>query len=220
MQSPFQHNKVMSDITAQILLKAYSIGIFPMSESQDDPSLFWVDPDQRGIFDLNSFHISKSLARQIRREPFTITLNHGFLDVVRKCADREETWINAVLFKLYGELHDMGYAHSIEVRDQNKLVGGVFGLAIGGAFFGDSMFSTKTDASKIALAYLTRHLSNCGFTLFDTQFITPHLASLGAIEIPRRDYKNRLSKALILNTSIEQDLPTAYSVLQRSAHTS
>lgn len=192
-----------------------------MSESRDDPTLFWVDPERRGIFDLDRFHISKSLSKAIRKQQFSVTLNQSFSQVVEHCAAREETWINTTLFALYGELHDMGYAHSVEVWDENLLVGGVFGLAIGGGFFGESMFSTKTNASKIALAYLTKHLSNCGFSLFDTQFITPHLASLGACEISRREYKARLSKAVISNATISsQKFPTAYSVLQRSVHTS
>ncbi len=212
----------MSEISAQTLLKAYSIGVFPMSESRDNPDLFWVDPDQRGIFEIDRFHISKSLAREIKKQRYQVSFDQEFTDVVRHCAERDETWINDTLFSLYRELHDWGFAHSIEIKDQDMLVGGVFGITIGGAFFGESMFSTRTNASKIALAYLMKHLSACGFQLFDTQFITPHLASLGAIEIPRRAYKSKLSKALIVDADFHRvnSIPTPYSVIQRITHTS
>ncbi|MFT6452185.1 MAG: leucyl/phenylalanyl-tRNA--protein transferase [Halocynthiibacter sp.] len=209
-------------ITPELLLHAYASGVFPMSENADDPEIFWVDPRHRGIFELESFHISRTLARRIKAEPFGITLNKDFSAVVRGCADRKETWINQQIFDLYEQLHEMGYAHSLEIWDGDALVGGVYGVAIGGAFFGESMFSRRKDASKIALAYLVDRLRLTGFSLFDTQFITPHLASLGAIEIPRAAYKKRLEKALngegdLARPDISQ---SAQEVLQRNAQTS
>lgn len=210
------------EITPELLLHAYASGVFPMSESADDPEIFWVDPRHRGIFELDSFHISRSLARRIRADPFGITLNKDFVGVVRGCADREETWINQQIFDLYEQLHEMGSAHSLELWEGGALIGGVYGVAIGGAFFGESMFSRRKDASKIALAYLVDRLRLTGFSLFDTQFLTPHLASLGAIEIPRADYKKRLEKALngagdLARPGLSQ---TAQEVLQRNAQTS
>jgi len=193
-----------------------------MAESREDDELFWVDPHFRGIFELDNFHISRSLARHIRQEPFQIRTNTAFMPVVHGCADRTETWINAKLLELYEQLHLMGFAHSLEVWEGNELVGGVYGLAIGGAFFGESMFSRRTNASKIALAYLVHRLRSGGFTLFDTQFITPHLASLGAIEIPRDDYRARLEVALTLDADFNRltGTPDAYSVIQRKTQTS
>ena len=211
-----------NQITPETLLQAYSSGVFPMAESREDDELFWVDPHFRGIFELDNFHISRSLARQIRQEPFQILTDTAFMPVVHGCADRTETWINAKLLELYEQLHLMGFAHSLEVWEGSELVGGVYGLAIGGAFFGESMFSRRTNASKIALAYLVHRLRSGGFTLFDTQFITPHLASLGAIEIPRDNYRARLETALTLDADFNRitDTPDAYSVLQRNTQTS
>lgn len=193
-----------------------------MAEARDDPELFWVDPRFRGIFPLDNFHISRSLARRIRREDYQIRANTAFMAVVAGCADRDETWINPPLLDLYEQLHQMGHAHSIEVWDGDTLVGGVYGLAIGAAFFGESMFSRRTDASKIALAYLVDHLRQGGFTLFDTQFITPHLASLGAVEIPRDAYHSLLEQALCVEANFlhSTKMPAAYSVLQRNTQTS
>ena len=209
-------------ITAETLLQAYASGVFPMAESREDEALFWVDPHFRGIFELDNFHISRSLARHIRQEPFQIRTNTAFMPVVHGCADRTETWINAKLLDLYEQLHLMGFAHSLEVWENSELVGGVYGLAIGGAFFGESMFSRRTNASKIALAYLVYFLRSGGFSLFDTQFITPHLASLGAIEIPRDDYRARLETALTLDADFNRltGTPDTYSVIQRKTQTS
>jgi len=211
-----------NQITAETLLQAYASGVFPMAESREDNVLFWVDPHFRGIFELDKFHISRSLARCIRREPFQIRINTAFMPVVHSCADRAETWINAQLLDLYEQLHLMGFAHSLEVWEGHELVGGVYGLAIGGAFFGESMFSRRTNASKIALAYLVHRLRLGGFSLFDTQFITPHLASLGAIEIPRDDYRTRLENALGLKADFNRadNMPDVYSVLQCNTQTS
>lgn len=188
----------MSDqITPELLLRAYMMGVFPMAESREDTEIQWVDPRRRGIFPIKGFHISRSLARAIRRADYQISVNEDFPAVVRACADREETWINDEIFALYLDLHRSGFGHSLEVRDlSGHLIGGVYGVALGAAFFGESMFSRRTDASKIALAWLIHRLRAGGFTLFDTQFLTAHLASLGAVEISRADYHRRLQAAL------------------------
>ncbi|HAR80919.1 MULTISPECIES: leucyl/phenylalanyl-tRNA--protein transferase [Sulfitobacter] len=187
----------MPDLTPELLLHGYSIGIFPMAEHRDDPEIFWVDPRRRGVFPLDGFHISRSLARAMRRTRFTITTNTAFNDVVTGCADRADTWINAEIFSLYAQLHALGHAHALEVWEDDMLVGGVYGVTLGRAFFGESMFSRRDNASKIALACLVDRLNRGGFTLFDTQFLTPHLASLGAQEITRAAYHARLEMALM-----------------------
>lgn len=183
-------------LTPDLLLRAYAMGVFPMAESRDEPKIHWVDPRKRGILPLDNFHISRSLKRRLVANNYTIRTNSDFSATVTACADRKETWINAEIFELYLALHKMGFAHSLEVWDEGNLIGGVYGVALGRAFFGESMFSRRTDASKTALAHLVRLLKDAGFTLFDTQFLTPHLASLGAIEISRADYHRRLEDAL------------------------
>lgn len=209
-------------LTPELLLQAYQIGVFPMSEARDDPEVFWVDPRLRGVFPLDGFRISRSLARTLRRGPFTVTTDRAFRDVVTGCADREETWINDTIFDLYTALFAQGYAHSIEVWKGQNLVGGVYGVSIGAAFFGESMFSRASDASKVALAYLIDRLRLGGFQLFDTQFLTPHLASLGAVEIPRARYRALLSQAIAAQASFDAagPIPTAQDVIQRNAQTS
>jgi len=209
-------------LTPDLLLQAYRLGVFPMSESRDDPEIFWVDPKRRGILPLNGFRISRSLARSLRRGHFQITFNTAFADVVLACANREETWINDTIFSLYVALHAQGDAQSVEVWQNGALVGGAYGVTIGAAFFGESMFSTVTDASKVALAYLVDHLNRSGFTLLDTQFITDHLASLGGLEIPRAAYHARLSSALARRADFRKDIavPAPYDVIQRNAQTS
>ncbi|OWU85279.1 leucyl/phenylalanyl-tRNA--protein transferase [Oceanicola sp. 22II-s10i] len=205
-------------LTPNLLLHAYTAGIFPMAEGRDDPEIFWVDPRRRGIFPLDGFCISRSLARTLRRGDYRVTVNRDFAGVVDGCADRPETWINAEIARLYDALHDAGHAHSVEVRDLNgDLIGGTYGVAIGAAYFGESMFSRRRDASKIALAWLIDRLNRAGFTLFDTQFLTPHLASLGAIEISRADYQARLRDALSRHADFNAPaLPRdGQSVLQR-----
>jgi leucyl/phenylalanyl-tRNA--protein transferase len=187
----------MPDLTPELLLHGYSIGIFPMAEHRDDPEIFWVDPRRRGVFPLDGFHISRSLSRAMRRTRFTITTNTAFNDVVTGCADRADTWINAEIFSLYAQLHALGHAHALEVWEDDMLVGGVYGVTLGHAFFGESMFSRRDNASKIALACLVDRLNRGGFTLFDTQFLTPHLASLGAQEITRAAYHARLEMAMM-----------------------
>lgn len=185
-----------SDVTAELLLHAYTAGIFPMSEHRDDPEVFWVEPRRRGIFPLDGFRISRSLARALRRDDYRVSINEDFDGVVAGCADREETWISDRITTLYSQLHDSGHAHSFEVRDDLGLIGGVYGVTLGAAFFGESMFSRRTNASKIALAWLVAHLNRSGYQLFDAQFLTPHLASLGAIEVSRGTYRAQLADAL------------------------
>ena len=186
----------VSDITPDTLLRAYAQGIFPMAEGRDDPAIHWVDPRRRGILPLDGFHLSRSLARSLRRGGFTLTTDQAFASVVTACADRPETWISHRIQALYQALHTQGHAHSIEVWQNGHLVGGVYGVVLGAAFFGESMFSRVTDASKIALAHAVQVLRAGGFQLFDTQFLTPHLASLGGLEIPRARYQHLLALAL------------------------
>lgn len=187
-------------LTPALMLRAYAAGIFPMSEGADDPTVFWVDPQRRGVFPLNGFHTSKSLRKTIARGGFEIRLNTDFAGVVDGCAGREPTWINAELLSCYMALHAQGVAHSVEVWDEAGLAGGVFGITLGGAFFGESMFSRRTNGSKLALAHLVHRLHVGGFTLFDTQFVTDHLESLGAVEIPRAVYRAELGRALLLQS--------------------
>lgn len=216
----------MSDgtvLTPELLLTAYARGVFPMSESREDTDVFWVDPRLRGIVPLDGFHISRSLARRIRRQDFTVTVDRDFDAVVAACADRPDTWINAPIAQSYRVLFDLGHAHSLEVRDTGgALVGGVYGVSLGAAFFGESMFSRARDMSKVALAYLVHRLSAGGFTLFDTQFLTPHLASLGAIEIPRADYRARLFEAIEKTADFAgpPEMPPVQDILQRKTQTS
>lgn len=183
-------------ITPELLLQAYRSGVFPMAESRDDPELFWVDPRRRGIIPLDGFHISRSLARRLRRNDYVVTRNAAFGAVIEGCADRAETWINPEISALYRALHERGDAHSIEVWMDGELAGGVYGVVVGRAYCGESMFSRRRDGSKIAMAWLVDLLRRGGFTLFDTQFLTDHLKSLGAIEIPRAQYRRALFEAL------------------------
>lgn len=208
-------------LTPDLLLHAYSAGIFPMAESRDDPELFWVDPHMRGILPLDGFRMSRSLRRRILAGRYGVTLNADFAGVVAGCADRPETWISDTIASLYQRLHEAGHAHSIEAWDDGALVGGVYGVSIGAAFFGESMFSRARDGSKVALAYLVAHLARTGFVLLDTQFVTPHLISLGGVEIGRGEYRLRLAEALDLSADISAlPLPSAQEVVQRITHTS
>ncbi len=167
-----------------------------MAEHAGSNEVFWVDPKLRGILPLDNLHISKSLRKRIRKGGFEVRVNHRFVDVVRSCADRDETWINAQIMALYNDLHRTGYAHSVEVWIDNQLAGGLYGVALGGAFFGESMFSRRPDASKIAMVYLVARLRAGGFKLLDTQFVTDHLERLGAVEVPRVNYHVLLEDAL------------------------
>ena len=209
-------------VTPELLLQAYRAGIFPMAEHRDDPEIFWVDPRWRGVFPLNGFHISRSLAKSLRRDAHRVTRNMAFSDVIDACADRAETWINGDIRTLYQELHRSGDAHSIEVWIGDRLVGGVYGVTIGAAFCGESMFSRERDASKIALAWLVDLLRRTGFVLFDTQFLTSHLASLGAIEITRTDYRMQLAKAVLQKADFTGAplATTGQEVVQRNTQTS
>ena len=195
------------NITPELLLSAYMQGIFPMAESAESDDVFWVDPDERGIFPLDQFHVPKKLAKKIRTEPFKVRINMAFRDVMLKCAeptdnvDRKNTWINKTILTCYNELHEMGYAHSVECWQNDELVGGLYGVSLNGAFCGESMFHTVTDASKIALVYLVARLKVGGYSLLDTQFVTDHLSQFGAIEIPRKEYRSRLKDALAIEDS-------------------
>lgn len=200
-------------ITPELLLRAYAMGVFPMAETRDSAEIHWIDPRRRGIFPLEGFHISRSLAKTIRQGRFTVTTDRDFAGVVAGCADRPETWINPEIFALYSALHEMGFAHSLEVWEGEALVGGVYGVVLGAAFFGESMFSRRTDASKLALAFLIHRLRAGGFTLLDTQFLTPHLKSLGAEEISRADYHRRLAAALDKSANFN---PAGYQPLPSS----
>lgn len=209
-------------VTPELLLQAYRAGVFPMAEHRDDPDLFWVDPRKRGVFPLDGFHISRSLARTLRRNDVRVTRNRAFAEVMGACADRSETWINDSIRALYEDLHHRGDAHSLEVWRDDRLIGGVYGVTVGAAFCGESMFSRERDASKIALAWLVDLLRRTGFVLFDTQFLTNHLASLGAIEISRAEYRRQLALALQRRADFTAE-PLAASgqdVVQRNTQTS
>jgi leucyl/phenylalanyl-tRNA--protein transferase len=184
--------------------------------------MFWVDPRKRGVFPLDGFRISRSLSKTLKRNDYYVTLNTAFDDVIDACADRSETWINQEIRALYNELHHQGHAHSLEVWADSRLIGGVYGVAVGGAFCGESMFSRQRDASKVALAWLIDLLRRTGFVLFDTQFLTHHLASLGAIEITRAEYRAYLAQALRVTADLSS-APLAASgqdVVQRNTQTS
>jgi len=189
------------DLTPDIILRAYAAGVFPMAENRDDPELFWVDPDMRGLLPLDQFHVSRSLKKVVRRGVFEIRYDTAFQSVVLACAEssagRDNTWINDEIVTLYSALHQMGHAHSVECWRNECLVGGLYGLSLGGAFFGESMFSRETDASKVALVYLVTRLRIGGYRLLDTQFVTDHLKQFGAIEINRQEYHALLEDALL-----------------------
>ena len=189
-----------SEITPEVLLRAYACGIFPMAESAEDPTLFWVEPEMRGVIPLNGFRISSRLARTVRSDAFTITVNTAFKAVIAGCAapqpGREDTWINKRIRDLYIGLHELGHAHSVEVWNNDDLVGGLYGVSLGRAFFGESMFYRARDASKVAMVHLVARLRAGGFRLLDTQFVTDHLKSFGAVELPRKQYHKLLAEAL------------------------
>ena len=208
-------------LTPQIVLDAYSKGLFPMAENRRDTQLFWIDPEVRGILPLDNFHIPRSLKKKIRNNPFEVRFDHNFAAVIRACAQqkpkRRETWINDEIIELYTKLFCMRHAHSVECWQEEKLVGGLYGISIGGAFFGESMFSSERDSSKIALVHLVARLNLAGFTLLDTQFITDHLKQFGAIEISRVEYHKILSAALDLDVGfhLEVSLDAEEGVLRR-----
>ncbi|WP_020178799.1 leucyl/phenylalanyl-tRNA--protein transferase [Methylopila sp. M107] len=194
-------NDVLVEITPEVLLKAYACGIFPMAESATDPGLFWIEPELRGVLPLASFHLGSRLARTVRADAFEVRVDTAFDAVMEACAapaaGRPKTWINDRIRRLYGELHRIGRCHSVEVWRDGALVGGLYGVRLGGAFFGESMFHRERDASKVALVHLVARLRRGGFELLDTQFVTEHLRQFGAVEVPRRDYHRLLESALL-----------------------
>lgn len=187
-------------LNPELLLRAYAIGIFPMAESRNDPVVHWIDPDRRGVLPLEQFHIPRRLRRRLRRSDFQVRCDSAFDEVISGCAEparnRPDTWINSTIETLYTELFHMGFAHSVECWREGELVGGLYGVSLGAAFFGESMFSREPDASKVALAHLILRLIKGGYRLLDTQFTTPHLRQFGALEVPREEYKMRLAQAL------------------------
>jgi leucyl/phenylalanyl-tRNA--protein transferase len=217
----------MTSLTPELLLRAYAAGIFPMAESSDDPELFWVDPIHRGILPLEAFHVPRRLKRTLRSDRFAVTCDRDFTAIMRGCAeptaDRPQTWINDEILRIYAALHEQGFAHSVEARIDDVLVGGLYGVALGGAFFGESMFSRVADASKVALAHLIARLRRGGFRLLDTQFVTDHLRRFGATEISRAQYRRLLADALVAQAYFPTeplDGAVVVSVLQSSTLTS
>lgn len=202
---------IVMEITPQVLLKAYACGLFPMAESADDPGLFWLEPEQRGILPFDAFHLPRRLRRTIRNDVFEIRVSTDFQRVIDGCAEpmpgRQKTWINREIRRLYGELFDMGYCHTVEAWQDGNLVGGLYGVSLNGAFFGESMFTFRTDASKVCLAHLVARLIVGGYSLLDTQFVTDHLSKFGTLEVSQADYNERLSEALKLETDFYA-LPT------------
>lgn len=198
--SPMTRARPQFEITPDILLRAYSIGLFPMAESADDQNLFWVDPEARGIFPLDRMQISRKLARTIRADRFEIRVDHDFAGVIEGCAasaeGRERTWINDRIRNLYAQLFELGHVHTVEAWQDGELAGGLYGVVLGAAFFGESMFHRRRDASKVALIHLAARLLVGGFHLLDTQFVTPHLESLGAIEVSKETYREMLADAV------------------------
>jgi len=190
----------MPTLTPDLLLYAYASGLFPMADDRNDPEIHWVDPENRGIIPLDRFHVPRRLARLIKQERFEIRADAGFEEVIRACAatrpNRPRTWLNDELIDLYCALHDRHYAHSVECWRDGRLVGGVYGVSLGSAFFGESMFSLERDVSKVALTALVDRLNQGGYRLLDTQFLTDHLSQFGAVEIPREAYRRRLHDAL------------------------
>ncbi|MBI5163444.1 MAG: leucyl/phenylalanyl-tRNA--protein transferase [Magnetospirillum sp.] len=190
----------MRPLTSDLLVRAYAMGIFPMARSRHDPRLYWIDPDQRGILPLEEFHLPRSLKKVVARSAFEIRIDTAFAAVMQGCAEprpgRPDTWINDEIVRLFVDLHHLGLAHSVETWQDGELAGGLYGLSLGAAFFGESMFSHRTDASKVALVHLVARLKAGGYTLLDTQFVTEHLARFGAREISRHDYLRRLSRAV------------------------
>jgi len=202
------------EITPEVLLKAYACGIFPMAESADDPALYWIEPEMRGIIPLDRFHLPSRLARTVRSDRFTVTVNRDFDAVLEGCASplpgRPRTWINARIRTLYRKLHERRHCHSLEVHEGGELVGGLYGVTLGRAFFGESMFHRARDASKVALVHLMARLRAGGFKLCDTQFVTEHLKSFGAIEVPKPQYHKLLEAALTGEadfTALDPDRP-------------
>ena len=200
----------MFDLSPQLLMQAYAQGLFPMAESADSNDLYWFDPERRGILPLTGFHVPRRLQRTVRREAFEVRVNTAFPAVMAACASsRPTTWINREITQLYCQLHELGHAHSVECWRNDDLVGGLYGVALGGAFFGESMFSRATDASKVALVHLVARLRCTGFELLDTQFVTDHLSQFGALEISRKSYHYLLRQAVLANADFTRASPQA-----------
>ena len=201
------------ELSPELLLRAYAIGMFPMAESRGDPEIHWIDPDRRGLLPIEDFHVPRRLKRRVRRGDFQVRCDTAFDRVIRACATpapgRRETWINPAIERLYVGLHEMGFAHSVECWRDGELVGGLYGVALGAAFFGESMFSEASDASKVALVHLVARLGNSGFVLLDTQFETPHLRQFGVVETSREIYRNRLARAVRTPARFEASLSPA-----------
>ncbi|MEM0987692.1 MAG: leucyl/phenylalanyl-tRNA--protein transferase [Pseudomonadota bacterium] len=195
------------ELTPELVLRAYAAGVFPMADSAEAEELYWVDPRKRGILPLNGFHVSRSLRKRLRRMDYRVRVDTAYEQVLDLCAARPETWINETIRTLFLQLHRMGHAHSVEVWKDNRMIGGLYGLRLGGAFFGESMFSAERDGSKIALAWLVARLKAGGFSLLDTQFTTPHLEGLGARAVPRSHYLDLLERALARRGSFRALLP-------------
>ena len=217
-------------LTADDLLAYYVNGVFPMAEHRDDPDLFIVDPEERGVLPLDRFHVPRKLRKVVRSDQFMVRTDSAFSRVIEGCAavthDRPSTWINSTILNLYSQLNRRGYAHSVECWRDNKLVGGLYGVSIGGVFFGESMFSRVSDASKVALVHLVDRLRLGGYRLLDTQFTNPHLEQFGIEAIPRHEFQRRLDDALNIQAnfnayrSLSPDAPTGASVMQRMTQTS
>jgi leucyl/phenylalanyl-tRNA--protein transferase len=190
----------MSRVTPEMLLRAYALGVFPMAEGRENREIYWIDPEERGVLPLDALHVPRRLLRTLRQKRFEVRCDTAFGAVVQACAEpgpgRNDTWINQEILRLSLQLYDMGFAHSVECWSDGKLAGGLYGVAIGGAFFGESMFSRQTDSSKVALVHLVLRLRLGGFQLLDTQFVTRHLQRFGAVEIPRAEYRRRLMRAI------------------------
>ncbi|MCV2448745.1 leucyl/phenylalanyl-tRNA--protein transferase [Paracoccus sp. DMF] len=205
-------------LTAGAMLAAYARGVFPMAGSAADPQLYWFEPGLRGILPVGGVHVSRSMRRFLRHCGWQADIDRDFAGVVHGCADRPETWINPQLFALYQELFRMGHAHSIEIYEGDRLIGGMFGLVLGGTFFAESMFSRRPNASKAAMIWISEHLARCGFTLWDTQYPNPHLASMGGQTIPRAEYRRRLAAALRIEADfLAEPLPTALVLSQTAS---
>lgn len=211
----------MQELTAERLLAAYAQGVFPMAASASKAELYWFDPPERGVLPIGGVHVSRSMRRCLRRNGWRATINADFQGVVLGCADRTETWINAPLIALYNELFAMGHAHSLEIYEGDELIGGTYGVSLGSAFFGESMFSRRSNASKAALIWMSGHLKRAGFTLWDTQYSTEHLESMGGLSIPRSDYHRQLLRALHRQADFTAPaLPDAQRLLQDMTQTS
>lgn len=216
----------MAPLTPDVLLRAYSVGLFPMAERRDDPTLYWIDPEKRGVLPLDQFHPSRRLCRTVRQNRFEVRCDTAFADVIRACAmpapGRADSWINNEIIELYCELNEMDRAHSVECWVDGRLVGGLYGVSLGAAFFGESMFTHVRDASKVALVHLVARLRKGGYRLLDTQFVTPHLARVGAVEMPRAGYRQLLADALDRNAAFYREIAPAdvEEILQSTTQTS